>query len=409
MKCKKERDCRMNINSPDFVQKQSLKENLAIGDQKLYALNGVKKNDMRMLWTYSSEFLRPQKKAYSRFILWRSANLSGSGNSASFVPKERKSEARETAMAIGKFILYKAFCCFSGKEMPNSNNFGCSKRIAYGLENREGYGQILHGGTATKSPEDKSKSNRSRRNCYSQGTYLSHSGERFRKGSSNLVWWKRSIRGKHGYVLSEPWRKKKQENRISGNGYVEGVREIDQKECSASRNTLRQVSCDETSWESIGHNPQARVFKAFRQEPQIYQRAEIYFAVQSREPNPRRESLSAVAYESKQTATNSIFTEGVVWSIVGLPIRRLGSKVFRELEKFTQMAKAKTLRRFYKADRKALGWNCSSLQHEAQSIIGFCGRAQQQNPSYSTESVWIERRGLFTAENLNLYVGCEIN
>ena len=73
------------------------------------------------------------------------------------------------------------------------------------------------------------------------------------------------------------------------------------------------------------------------------------------------------------------------------------------------MAAIKTLRRFYKTYRKTLGWDSSLQQTGKQSVVGFCGRTQQQDTGNSTESIWTTGRKLFAIKNLNLYAGGDLN
>jgi len=56
-----------------------------------------------------------------------------------------------------------------------------------------------------------------------------------------------------------------------------------------------------------------------------------------------------------------------------------------------------------------LGRDSGLQQTREQGAARFCGRAQQQNTSDSTQVLRLERRKVFKAENINLYVGGTLN
>ena len=106
-----------NIVSPDFIQRPGLKGYLEIQRHVLSCLSGLKKKGIRLLWDGASELLRLEGAVDTGFILWREADLFGSGGSAYSMSEMREGETGGNRMAIGKSVLHKAVCFFRRTEV----------------------------------------------------------------------------------------------------------------------------------------------------------------------------------------------------------------------------------------------------------------------------------------------------
>lgn len=118
LECEKQNGCWANIGSPDFVPKRQSRGYLVNPEAGSLCSNGVKKNGLRMLWDCSSQFLRSERTAGQGFALWGEANLSGRQYPPGYVPEERESETRKTAVAGGQYFLYQAVRSFCWAEVP---------------------------------------------------------------------------------------------------------------------------------------------------------------------------------------------------------------------------------------------------------------------------------------------------
>lgn len=249
---KKRDGCWMNIGSPGFGPEQRLRGSLVIRELGLLNLKGVKKNGLRLLWTGPSRALRQEEAIGAGFVLWGGTNISGGGSATSTMQKEWKGKGGETRVVVGQSLLHKAIRVFCWPEMPVNDHLGCSEGIKIRLAYREGTGQAIHDGTAAEAKEGKTGDHRDRRAGDQKGTRVSNNGQRFGERITDLVWGKGPLRRKPRRFLSMAWGRAMWENQVGSDGYVEGFRELDAEEYSASGHSLRQIPCNEASWGSVG-------------------------------------------------------------------------------------------------------------------------------------------------------------
>ena len=228
--CEKQDDCWTNIASPDFVPRQRLRGYLVSPGHGSLDLTGVKKNGLRLLWGGPAEFLRSKGAAGQGFALRGKANLSGGVGAAGSVPPVRESEARETAVAGGQHLLHQALRFFCGTEMPVNDGSGRCQRSALGLEDRQGDGHVVYGGTVATGEESAAGDYRDRRNIDQEGTRISNRSQRPDSRLADLVRWEGPLRGEHGWILPVVGAEAEREYSAGGHGYVEGVRELGTEE-----------------------------------------------------------------------------------------------------------------------------------------------------------------------------------
>lgn len=407
--CKKQDGCWTNIGSPDFGQEQQLRGYLENRVHGLSNLTDSKKNGLWLLWGGLSQLLRPKGTDGQGFVVRRKTGLFGDGNSQGYVLEMREGETGEIAVAGGQYLLHQTVCFFGWTEVSVNAHPECRGGRAPRLEDGKGDGYVVHAGAAASSQESQAGGHRDRRDIDQERARISNSGQRFRTGTANLVWRQRSFRGKHESVLSMVRREKELKNQAGSYGYVEGLRKVNAEECSKCGHSLRQISCDKTSWRSAGQDTETGIRASFRQGSEIYQGAEVGLVIKQGEFDAGRQGFAEGAYESEQTTQHRLLAQGILRTIVGLSNGRLGKKILRQLERIFEMAKIKALRGLCKTDRTALGWDSSLQQTGEQSSSGFCGRAQQQDQGNSAESVWLKGRGVFAFEGANLYAGGDLN
>ena len=407
--CQKNEACWMNINSLDFVREQGSRGFLAIQRLGLFKWNVAKKNGLRLLRKSVPHLLRFKNKVGQRFIMWWSSDLFGVGIMASYLSQVQKGETGKIRMASRHPLLHKEICAGGWAQMPNNDSKRCRQRGKVELENSQGIGQAIYAGTIEASRKGATGSDWHRRDINTKRSQIPDYSQRSCSEAANLVWRGRSLGSKHGYVLWVVRRKEKRQNQISGDGYVEGLRELSQEERAASGDTIRQVSRDETFRGRARRDKEARIRATFRQGSQIYQGTKVGFVIKSGESDARRKNVAKSIIESQQTFADGLFTQGNLWPTVGLPNGRLGATVLRKLESSLKVAETQALRKFCKTDRKTLGRNSGLQQIRKQGAAGVCGRIQQQNTSDSTQVLWFKRRRVFKTKNLNLYVGGSLN
>ena len=407
--CQKNEACWMNIVSPDFVREQQSRGFLAIQRLGLFNWNDTKKNGLRLLRGDQSQLLRQENSVDQGLICRRSADLLVSGCATSRLSAVQCGETGTTGLVIKQSILHKAFRVFCRGEVPVNDGFRCGQRTKNGLAHGQRIRQAIHGRAIAQEGEGAAGSGWNRRDINQKRTRISDSGQRSYSRVTDLVWRERSIRREHGYVLRVAGRKEERQNQISCDGYVEGLREFNQEERATSGDTVRQVSRDETLGRRIGRDQKARIRTTFWPRPQIYQGAKMGLVVQQGKFNTGRKNVAKSFTKSQQAFANGLFTQRNLWPVVELPNGRLGAAVFRELEGSPEMATTRALRKIRETYRETLGRDSGLQQTREQGAARFCGRAQQQNTSDSTQVLRLERRRVFKAENINLYVGGTLN
>ena len=93
----KREDYWTNIASPDFDRDLKCRGYLEIRERGLSDLREDKKTACGCCGTRSSELLRQSNTTYTGYVLWRCADIPGSGSQASPVQKVRKSETGEAS------------------------------------------------------------------------------------------------------------------------------------------------------------------------------------------------------------------------------------------------------------------------------------------------------------------------
>lgn len=141
--------CRTNIESPDIVRKPKFRGYLETRDRESFDLRGVKKNDMRMLRQNPSKLLRQKKKAYSGFILWGDADISGIGNPAGAMSKMQESKGRKIGVVVKQSFLHKEVFFLCGPKMSCNDHSGCIQRAEIGLAYGQGVRQGIYAGAAS--------------------------------------------------------------------------------------------------------------------------------------------------------------------------------------------------------------------------------------------------------------------
>src|SRR3989338_1461483 len=142
--CEIRDNCRMNIASPDFIQKKNLRGYLETPRQRSSRLKGLKKNSMWLMRHGSPEPLRQDSAPDSGFILRGCANISGSGGPASHLSEVQESEAGKTGLYCWQSILHKALCPLCRPKVSCNDHTGCCKRTQTGLAYSQGAGQRIH-------------------------------------------------------------------------------------------------------------------------------------------------------------------------------------------------------------------------------------------------------------------------
>jgi len=141
--------CRTNIESPDIVREPKFRGYLETRDRESFDLRDAKKNDMQVLRHNPSKLLRQEKKAYSGFILWGDADISGIGNPAGTMPKMQESEGREIGVVVKQSFLHEEVFFLRGPEMSCDDHSGCIQRAEIGLAYGQSIRQGIYAGAAS--------------------------------------------------------------------------------------------------------------------------------------------------------------------------------------------------------------------------------------------------------------------
>jgi len=356
-----------------------------------------------MLWRDREKFLRPQDSKSTGFVLRPEADLSGSGNPEGLVCKVREGETGETGLAFGKPFLHEAVCFLGGAQVSVDDDPGCGEGNAAGLAYGQRDGKTVYAGAVETDRNSAAPHCRDRRDFDPQRAYVPDCGKRFGEETADLVWRPRPVGRESGRVLSMAGREKDGQDAPRRDGYVEGLRKVDEEERPGSCDSLRQVSCDPAFAGSPGQDPEAGICKIGRPGSELHQGPEVHPALASGKSDPGRPSESSEITPSQQAPSYGISSQGILRPALGLSDRRLGKPVLRTLEGCSEVAAPETLRGVYENDRKALGRDCCLLQPGEQNCIGIRGRTEQQNPGNSEESIRLERRGISSAQNPDLY------
>src|SRR3990170_359270 len=237
--------CGTRIASPAFVRDLRYKASSVIRRPVFSVSSGGGKNSLRGLWLYQARMVRPQTARRARLGVWRLSNLLGDRGAPYRLSPVLEGEAREAGVACGQSVLQQAVCLFCGTALPGHDDQRRCPRNPLGLEDDQGARQAVHGGAATSDRNSSSQGHWGRRDCHTQGTYLSHRSERSFAPPLDLVWRPGPQRTEHGRVLQVAGAKEKQEDQACGHGHVEGVSQIHTQAGARARGCyfIRQVPC----------------------------------------------------------------------------------------------------------------------------------------------------------------------
>ncbi len=143
-------DYSTNISSPGFERDQKYRGYLETRKLGSSDLRGLKKNSMRLLRHSASQLLRQDRTTDTGSVLWRCADLPGSGSSTHPVQKVWESETGEAPMAGKQSLLYETVFLLRWEKVSCHDRQGCGKRTETGLACGKGIGQGVHAGTASE-------------------------------------------------------------------------------------------------------------------------------------------------------------------------------------------------------------------------------------------------------------------
>ena len=158
---------------------------------------GGEKNGLRRLRLYQARMVRSQTALGAGFVVWRLSNLLGDRGTPNRLPAVQQGEAREAGEACGQSVLQQAVCLFCGTALPGHDDQRRGSRNPSGLEDDQGVRQAVHARAVTQDRNSGAQGHWNRRNFHTQGTHLSHRGQRSFASPADLVWWQGPLGTKH--------------------------------------------------------------------------------------------------------------------------------------------------------------------------------------------------------------------
>lgn len=127
---------------------------LAIRRRGSSPLYDAQKNRLQGVWSDVPGLVRSDYTARTRFVLWRSADLSRIRGSSSSVSTLRHGEAGATGVPGRQSVLYETICLVRRTSLSNEHDQGGRRGIAFGLADRQRAGQAVHDGpTGAPAPK----------------------------------------------------------------------------------------------------------------------------------------------------------------------------------------------------------------------------------------------------------------
>lgn len=177
----------MSIVSPAFDRKLEFGVYLEIPRHGSFGLKGLKKNNLRMVWDYTSQSLRQEDATHSGFIVWGCTYILGGRGTPGIVQGVWESEAGEAGLDCRQSLLHETVCVLCRTEVPNDDRTRCCKGTEVGLAYGESVGQGIHAGAASTESCCSAWGNWDRRGILMERAYLSDCCKRPGKRTANLV------------------------------------------------------------------------------------------------------------------------------------------------------------------------------------------------------------------------------
>ncbi len=136
---------------PGSIRSTWYQGSMVIQKLGLLGSSAGEKNDLRSLWLCSPCFLRPKNAKNSRSFLWRHADLPGRGDPPSFLSQVPEGETRKAELAGGSAFLHETIFLLRGASVSGFESSGYRQGIAPGLEDGQGLGDAVYGGTAAQN------------------------------------------------------------------------------------------------------------------------------------------------------------------------------------------------------------------------------------------------------------------
>src|SRR5665213_2588209 len=341
----------------------------------------------------------------SRPFLWRQTRLSFVERPACRLLVLRQSQDRTPPVDFRTSRLHQTVRLLGRTTLSRYPRESGGRGVGPGLADGQGVGQALYARATSSRSTGQSHGHRHRRDLHGQRTEVSHRGERPPLGPAHLVRRQGSFGSQPRRVLCVARSGEIQGNSLSRHGYVESVSQIDTqaRQCAASENPVRQVSCGGSSPEGDGPGSQKRVCPLERQGSAIHQRPALHVAGAQTQPYPPRKKGLEATVGCEQTAQHGLHSEGAIRAVVGVQNGGLGPSLFRALAGRAQMAASQAVSEIRGDDRQTLGRHRGSLRGREPGDVRLRGRFQQQDPRDPTTRVWLTRRGVPAPENLKLH------
>ena len=312
------------------------------GDPKARIVVLVRRRKKRpvAVWTMAAQLLRPPTAVGAGPVVRRHADVSGCGSAPRGLPEMRGGEARTAGVAGRQSVLHQAICLLRGTAVSGRHDQGCGRGAASGLGLGQDAGEAVHARAVAPRGYAGTTRHRDRRDLDPQRAHVPDRGQR--PGSARPIWFGGTDRSEASMDQFFAWLGPKKCKRMQsgGDGHVEGVSQLHQAPRAAGQHPVRQVPRHAPPRRCPGYGAQARVRAAERQRPTLHQGAEVHAAVAPGEPHAGRPPRAQAAVGGQQAAEHGLPAQGVLRPAVGLPARRLGATLLRELEGGAEVAAA---------------------------------------------------------------------
>ena len=242
-----------------------------------------------------------------------------------------ESEAGEAGLVGRLSFLHQTVCLLCGPSLPGFDYSGRSRRTAPGLEDGQGFGDAVHARAVAPSGDSRAEGDWHRRGFDSQRSRLPHCGERFGEAPAHLVWGK--DRSEASMDLFFAWLGPKKSK-----GIRLAVMDMWKPFRNSTRRNAPQAAILFDKFHIMRHLGEAldavrkREYARLSGKKREFIKGQKYTLLSHRENLnlDGRDGLEEIA-EGQQAVEHGLSSQGVLWSTLGLPERRLGAEIFRKL------------------------------------------------------------------------------
>src|SRR3990170_76911 len=201
-----------------------------------------------------------------------------------------------------------------------------------------------------------------------------------------------------------------QENPDRRDGHVEALHEVHEEEGTrpSGRDPVRQVSRHAPSWGGCRQGAPFRIPASVGKGQSLRQGTTVQPSLPVGKPLAQRAPGAAEIALREQAAPDGLPAQGIVRSTVGVPPRRVGTAVLRQLERIPQMAASQTLREVRRAGGAELERDRGVLRGGGGVLSRVRRGSQYQDPGHPAPGVRPSERRVPPPEGPHLHASRDL-